>query len=148
MIKESYIKELIEEHLSGTDRFLVDVLIKSGNRILVFIDSDSSVLIEHCISLSRHIESNLDREVEDFELNVSSAGLDHPYKLVRQYKKNLGREVSVVMSDGTRLSGELLAADDTGFDLMVRTKVKKVITENTHRILYSDVKETKEIIKF
>lgn len=148
MIKESYIKELIEEHLQGTDRFLVELLIKSGNRILVFIDSDTSVLIEHCISLSRHIELNLDRDVEDFELNVSSAGLDHPYKLIRQYKKNLGREVSVVLTDGSKLTGELLAADDESFEILVKTKIKKVVTEQTHKILYTEAKETKEIIKF
>ena len=78
MITDKLIREWIEEHLSGTDRFLVDLTIKSGNRILVFIDSDTSVLIEHCISLSKFIESHLDRDIEDFELNVSSSGLDHP----------------------------------------------------------------------
>ncbi|MBK7028806.1 MAG: ribosome assembly cofactor RimP [Bacteroidales bacterium] len=148
MIKESFIRSLIEEHLEGSDRFLVELSIKSGNRILVFIDSDTSVLIEHCISLSRHIESNLDRDTDDFELNVSSSGLDHPYKLVRQYTKNIGREIAVTMNDGTKISGELKSANDSGFEVIERTKIKKIITEQTHLISYADAKETKEIIKF
>ncbi len=148
MIKESFIRSLIEEHLEGSDRFLVELSIKSGNRILVFIDSDTSVLIEHCISLSRHIESNLDRDSDDFELNVSSSGLDHPYKLMRQYVKNIGREVSVTMNDGTKITGELKSADNSGFEVIERTKIKKIITEQTHLIAFSDAKETKEIIKF
>ena len=148
MISESLIKGLIEEHLQGSDRFLVELLIKSGNRILVFIDSDTSVLIEHCVSLSRHIEQQLDRDEEDFELNVSSAGLDQPYRLVRQYVKNIGRDVAVLLADGSKISGKLVAADNEAFEVLEVTKVKKVVTENKHRLAYNEIKETKEIIKF
>lgn len=148
MIRESQIRKLVEEHLAGTDRFIVDVIVKSGNRILVFIDSDTAVLIEHCISLSRFIEKSLDRDTEDFELNVSSSGIDHPYTLARQYVKNVGREVSVTLPDGTKITGTLTAADDKGFDLLEKKKEKKVITEILHHFAYSDIKETKEVIKF
>jgi len=148
MISENQIKSLIDEQLQGSDRFLVDLVIKPGNRIMVFIDSDTAVLIEHCISLSRYIESHLDRDSEDFELNVSSAGLDHPYKLIRQYIKNLGREVSVTLSDGIKISGTLTQADESGFTVLEKTKQKKIITETEHRFSYNEIKETKEIIKF
>jgi ribosome maturation factor RimP len=97
--------------------------------------------------LSKFIESQLDREIEDFELNVSSSGLDQPYKLSRQYIKNIGREVAVLQKDNTKIEGTLLAADENGFTLKTVTKVKKIITENTHTFLYSDIKETKEIFK-
>jgi len=148
MVSEQYIKDLISEHLAGTDRFLVSVVVKSDNRIRVFIDSDTSVLIEHCIGLSKFIESQLDREKEDFELNVSSAGLDQPYKLIRQYIKNIGREVSITLSDNRKISGKLAGADHEGIDIDEVTHIKKVITETHHRFGYNEIKETKEIIKF
>ena len=148
MIPENQIRNWIEEHLQGSDRFLVELVIKSGNRIMVFIDSDSSVLIEHCISLSRFIESQLDRNIEDFELNVSSAGLDHPYKLMRQYVKNIGRDVSVTLSDGSKVSGTLTQADENGFSILEKIKQKKIIIEKEYRFTFTEIKETKEIIKF
>jgi ribosome maturation factor RimP len=147
-MNEKKIIELIHEHLDGTDRFLVDLVIKPGNRILVFIDSDTAITIDHCVELSRHIEKNLDREIEDFELNVSSSGLDQPFRLTRQYIKNIGRDVSVVCNDGSRLSGKLIKANETEYELLEQKKEKKIITEVNHILRYADVKETKEIIKF
>jgi ribosome maturation factor RimP len=147
MISEQLIKDLTAQHLAGTDRFAVSVAVKSDNRIRIFIDSDTHVLIEHCIELSKFIESQLNREIEDFELNVSSSGLDQPYKLSRQYIKNIGREVAVLQKDNSKIEGTLIAADEEGFNVKEITKVKKVITETTHSFLYSDIKETKEIIK-
>jgi len=147
MISEKFIRDLANSHLEGTDRFVVSVAVKPDNRIRIFIDSDTFVLIEHCIVLSKFIESNLDRGVEDFELNVSSSGLDQPYKLPRQYEKNIGREVSVLLKDNKKLEGTLVAADTESFDIKVITKEKKVITETVHKFLYPDIKETKEIIK-
>jgi len=147
MISEQLIKELTNQHLEGTDRFAVSVAVRPDNRIRVFIDSDTHVLIEHCIELSKFIESHLNRDVEDFELNVSSSGLDQPYKLSRQYIKNIGREVSVQQKDNTKIEGTLIAADEQGFSIKQITKVKKIITETTHTFLYSDIRETKEIIK-
>jgi ribosome maturation factor RimP len=147
MISEQLIKDLTAQHLEGTDRFVVSIAVRSDNRIRIFIDSDTSVLIEHCIQLSKFIESQLDRDAEDFELNVSSSGLDQPYKLPRQYKKNIGREVDVLLKDNNKICGTLMTADDTGFSVKEITKVKKVNTETTHTFLYSDIKEVKEIIK-
>ena len=147
MISEQLIKDLTTLHLEGTDRFAVSVAVRSDNRIRVFIDSDTHVLIEHCIELSKFIESQLNREIEDFELNVSSSGLDQPYKLSRQYIKNIGREVSVLLKDNSKIEGALQTADEEGFSVKEVTKVKKVIVETTHKFLYSDIKETKEIIK-
>ena len=147
MISEQLIKELTNTHLEGTDRFAVSVAVRSDNRIRIFIDSDTHVLIEHCIELSKFIESQLDREIEDFELNVSSSGLDQPYKLSRQYIKNIGREVAVLLKDNNKINGTLVAADSESFSIKEITKVKKIITETIHSFQYSDIKETKEIIK-
>ncbi len=146
MISEQLIKDLTTQHLAGSDRFAVSIAVRSDNRIRIFIDSDTHVLIEHCIELSKFIESQLDRDAEDFELNVSSSGLDQPYKLSRQYIKNIGRNVSVLQKDNNKIEGTLIAADEQGFSVKEITKVKKVITETTHNFLYSEIKETKEII--
>jgi ribosome maturation factor RimP len=148
MINESAIRGWIDEHFAGSDLFLVDLFIKPGNRIRIFIDSDTSVLIEHCIGLSKFIESHLDRDIEDFELNVSSSGLDQPYKIARQYIKNVGREVAVSLNDGRKAEGTLTAADEQGFEILEKLKDKKNIIEVNHRFNFIEIKETKEIIKF
>jgi len=147
MISEQLIKDLTAQHLEGTDRFAVSVAVRSDNRIRIFIDSDTHVRIEHCIELSKFIESQLNREIEDFELNVSSSGLDQPYKLSRQYIKNIGREVAVLKKDNNKIEGTLIAANEEGFTVKEITKVKKITTETIYSFLYSDIKETKEIIK-
>lgn len=148
MIAEKQILELIEAHFTGTDLFPVEVKVKPGNRIYIFIDSDTSVTIAQCIGLSRFIEKQFDREIEDFELNVSSSGLDQPYKLIRQYIKNVGRDVAVVKKDKIKIEGRLLAADEEGINVLESIKLKKVVTETNHRLLYEEIAETKEIIKF
>ena len=148
MINEKLISNIIQLAIGGTDKFLVEVKVRTGNRIMVFVDSDTLLTIADCAGLSKFIESHLNRESEDFEISVSSPGIDMPYRNVRQYLKNTGREVSVVMNDGIKRIGTLIAADQQGMELLEVTKMKKVVTELRHRIEYTDIKETKEIIKF
>ena len=148
MINEKLISNIIQLAIGGTDKFLVEVKVRTGNRIMVFVDSDTLLTIADCAGLSKFIESHLNRESEDFELSVSSPGIDMPYRNVRQYLKNTGREVSVVTNDGIKRIGTLIAADQQGMELLEVTKTKKVVTELRHRIKYTDIKETKEIIKF
>ena len=93
------ITRFINEHLAGTDMFLVEVFIKPVNRIYIFIDGDHGVKISDCVALSRHIESKYDRETVDYELNVSSSGADQPIKLPRQYIKNIGRSLCVAQAE-------------------------------------------------
>ena len=107
MIKKETIVELASGFLEGTGRFVVEVNSNAENRILVFIDSDSSVLIEHCIALSKYIESKLDREIEDYELNVSSSGVGQPFTLLRQYQKYVGKAIQIKLNDGTQMKGLL-----------------------------------------
>lgn len=150
MIQEAQIIKLIEDKLSGTDKFLLTVKINPGNRIAVFIDSDTSVTIDDCAELSRHIESGLDRDLEDFELEVSSAGLTHPLIVERQYQKNVGREIKSVMKDGSVKKGILKKVSKDGFILLekitVRENKKKNIKENNVSVAFTDVKEAKIVI--
>ena len=153
MIEEKYIQTLIEEKLANSDVFLVECRVKTDNKIRVFIDSERGVTIEDCIALSRHIEGNLDREQEDFALDVSSAGLDLPLRIPRQYKKNIGRNVDVVMNDGTEIKGKIIEATDEYFTVL--PEIKKRPKKNTEieppqpiSINYTDQKNTKIILTF
>jgi ribosome maturation factor RimP len=150
MIKEESIIKLAEEKFSGTDRFLVSVRIHPGNRIVVYIDSDTSVRIEDCAGLSRFIESNINRDVEDYELEVSSAGLTRPLVLKRQYLKNIGREVKSVLKNGTAKKGIISDVTDSGFVMLEKTVIKenkkKQTIENKTTVAFDDIKETKLVI--
>lgn len=147
MIDKLNILEIVDNELAKSeDKFVVGLKVTSDNRIFVDIDGDNGVNIDDCIALSRAIESQLDRETEDFELNVSSAGADSPLKMPRQYRRHIGRELAVVMPDGERLQGELTEADDTQF--VIRTKGTKKIAPQEHRLAYRDIKTAQVVLKF
>ena len=148
MIDKQLIIDLAENKLKGTDKFLVTVNINSGNNITVILDSDSSINIDDCIQISRHIESSLDRVAEDFELNVSSAGLDQPLKLLRQYRKYLNKEVAVVTNEGKKFKGILKGIQENHIELLIPANKKKRTSEQNLEILFENIKETKGIISF
>ncbi len=150
MIKGENIINLVKDKLSGTDKFLISVKVNPGNRIAVFIDSDSSISISDCAELSRFIESHLNRDIEDFELEVSSAGLTHPLIIPRQYQKNIGREIKTVFKNGVVKKGVIKEVADNYFIILekniVKENRKKQIIENNVSVAFNDVKETKLII--
>lgn len=153
MITEELIRQFTNEQLEGSNKFLISVKVRNGNHITVVIDGDEPLRIEDCIAVSRHIESKFDREVEDFELRVFSAGIDQPYVQLRQYIKNIGREVEVSLMDGTIIKGILLTANEQQIQLEEKVAKKKkqangAIVEGALTIPFSDIKQTKEIISF
>ena len=117
------------------------------NEIKVYIDGMQGVSIDRCVEVSRYIEQRLDRDAEDFELTVSSAGLDQPFRVARQYVKNIGKEVKVLTAEGQTLKGTLTAADEQGFRLK-ETPKKKAPETPEHAFEYTQVKETKIVISF
>jgi ribosome maturation factor RimP len=153
MIDQSKIAQLVNEKLTN-DQFLVDVTVSSSNVIHVMVDSDTAISINQIVEISRYVENNLDRGVEDFELSVFSAGLSEPLRLVRQYKKNINKELDVLLNNGQKLAGLLKKADDRGIDLEVTTKEKtegskkKELITRVHSFEYSEIKEAKTIFKF
>ncbi|MDD2304305.1 MAG: ribosome assembly cofactor RimP [Prolixibacteraceae bacterium] len=153
MIDKVKIAELVNEKLTD-DQFLVDVTVSPSNVIDIMVDSDTGISINQIVEISRFVESNLDREVEDFELSVFSAGLSEPLRLLRQYKKNIDTEVDVLLTSGLKLTGILLKADDHGIDLEVTTKEKsegskkKELVTRVHTLGYPEIKETKKVLKF
>jgi ribosome maturation factor RimP len=124
MTDKEYIKGLVEEFIKGTGLFLVAVKVSSANRITVLADKNEGITIDECVAIHRHIENNLDREKEDFELQVSSPGLDLPFGVIEQYYKNEGRKVEVTDNDGTKLTGTLKNVTAGGFELETEVKVK------------------------
>lgn len=156
MIREKQIRKLIEEKIEGTGLFVTGLVIKPGNVIRVFLDSEKEVTIDNCVSVSRHIESNLDRETEDFELQVSSAGADQPLTDIRQYRKNVGRGIRLVLADDEKVEGKLTGADDSSVILLPyapkKGKSKKkepaVKVGENRKISYDQIKEAKVIIAF
>lgn len=154
MIDEKHIRSLATEKIEGTHLFLVDVRVKPGNKIEVFIDSPSHVTVDECVSLSRHIESKLDRDVEDFELTVSSPGIDQPFKVLDQYRKYEGKEVSVLKRDGIKLIGKLKHVNDESIEIETKRTERKEKGKGRHTILeqtsvgLDEIKETKLILPF
>jgi ribosome maturation factor RimP len=124
MTEKEYIKGLVEEFIKGTGLFLVAVKVSSANRITVMADKNDGITIEECVAIHRHIENNLDRDKEDFELQVSSPGLDLPFSVIEQYYKNQGRKVEVIENDGTKLMGILKNVTAGGFELETEVKIK------------------------
>ena len=146
MIDKMYVLNVIDETLAGSDKFLVDLKISTDNRINVAIDGDNGITIDDCIELSRAIENSLDRDEEDFELNVASAGLDSPLKLKRQYRKNIGQDLAVTTFDGESITGRLNEADDE--HIVIIPAGKKKAPAEPISIAYSDIKTAKVVIYF
>jgi len=150
MITETRVSEIVCSYLKETDKFPVTISVKPGNKISVFIDGDTGITIDDCKALSRHIESQFDRDSEDFELNVSSSGLDMPFRLLRQYHKNLGRQIEILLTNGTKIKGILQKANEQEIEIeqIVSKKFKKDDNDKIQRVPLSQIKETRCVISF
>ncbi len=147
MISKEYIRQLIENKLSNTDKYLIEIKVTPDNKIFVFIDGDNPVKLQDCIDLSKYIKTNLNRNTDDFELNVSSAGLDQPLKIYRQFVKNIGRNIEILMDNGTRQKGKLINISDNSITIEHELhKKKKSLEKETGKIIklpLNQIKETK-----
>jgi ribosome maturation factor RimP len=124
MIEREKIVESVKEFIRGTDLFLVAVKVSASNKITVLADRKGGITIDECALLHRHIEKGLDRDTMDFELQVSSPGLDMPFSVIEQYYKNEGKKVSVIDNEGMKYSGILKNVTKGGFDLETEVKVR------------------------
>lgn len=153
MIDKSKISQIVEEFLIDSPLFLVDLKVSGRNQILVFLDGDKGVPISSCVQVSRHIESSLDREVEDFELEVSSVGVDRPLVMPRQFIKNIGREIVFTDDAGKKIKAKLIGADQNGItiekEIPKKKKKETLIQEDPVQTLsYSAVKDVKVQVSF
>jgi len=124
MIDKNKIEEIVKEFMKDTGLFLVSVKAGNGNRIAVLADRKEGITIDECAAIHRHIENNLNREEEDYELQVSSPGLDMPSMVIEQYLKNEGKKVEVTDNDGIKYTGILKNVTAGGFELEAEVKVK------------------------
>jgi ribosome maturation factor RimP len=157
MIDKKTVKRLVEERFAelGEELFIVDISINERNVINIFIDGSEGVTIEQCVSVSRNVEHNLDREEVDFELHVSSPGLSQGFVVKEQYVKYTGKSVEVVTTaSDKKLEGVLLEVGEEGIVLETsgREKVeghkKKQLVVKKHNLKYDEIKSTKAVVSF
>lgn len=155
MIERQVVEDIVVSHLQGTsgDLYLVDVVVHPGNRIVVDLDSDEGVAIDDCVRLTKYIEERLDRDIEDYELEVGSAGLTSPLKVLRQYVATIGREVEVLCRGGVKERGMLLSATEREIAISVVRRIKpegakrKQDVEQVLTLSMSEVLQTKRVIR-
>lgn len=154
MITNAQIKDIVLQTLAGTDIFVVDASVRPGNRIMVELDRLEGITIDQCADISRAIEKHLNRDAEDFELEVSSPGLTQPFKVKEQYFKNVGKKIEVLLANGNKLKGTLVNMNDQSISLdteitrKAEGKKKKQTTVENTVINYTDIKSAKVVITF
>ena len=147
MIEKQNIQEIVEEFIKGTGLFLVAVKVSSSNRITVLADKNEGINIDECAALHKHIENSIDRDKEDFELQVSSPGLDLPFGVIEQYYKNEGKKVEVIDNEGSKYAGKLKNVNTGGFELETEVKVKGKTKESKDiSFNFEQVKSTRVIL--
>ena len=154
MIDVTRVREIAETQMEGTDLFVVEVRVSPANEIVVTVDSDTQVGIDRCVELSRSIEGALDREQEDFELTVMSAGIGQPLKMLRQYRKLIGRPVEVILKDGGKIVGNLTDASESSIAVeyeervVVEGKKRKQLVTTRRELSLDEGKSTCEYLDF
>ena len=133
MIDKQLLLKTVEDAIAGTDLFVVDVRVSPSNEIVVELDSPDGIDIDTCADITRKIEAVFDRDVEDYELEVGSAGLTAPFRVRGQYLKNIGNEVEILTADGRKLRGTLKeVAEDGRFTVTTLVKVKNPGDKRPH----------------
>ncbi|MBW3520809.1 MULTISPECIES: ribosome assembly cofactor RimP [unclassified Chryseobacterium] len=149
------IETLLNDFLqTREDLFLIDLKFSAGDDITVILDGDNGVTVQDCLDASRAIEFNMDREEHDFSLQVMSAGLSEPLSTPRQFQKNIGREIEVLLTDSSEIEGELAKIDEEKITLVLRYRKPKEVgkgkvdVEEEKEIPYSDIKKALVVLKF
>lgn len=151
MIDKKEIEDLCKSTLTET-QFLVEIKISNNNDIFVTIDDFNGLNIEECRRISRFIEENLDRDKEDFSIEVSSPGLSNPFKVPEQYQKSLNKEVEVILKTGEKITGTLTTIRDDeiiiSYSYFAKMANKKQQISEISKIKFKDIKSTKSVISF
>jgi ribosome maturation factor RimP len=153
MIDQKRIEDIVNEYLEGTDKFLVSVSVRPGNRVQVLLDGEKGILVVDCALLSKHIESFFDRDREDFEMEVSSVGVGSPLKLKRQYQINIGRNIMVMGHDLRKTRGKLLETSQDGIKIEKEAAGKKKKKDEAEEdrfvfFAFNEIKEAKIQVSF
>ncbi len=148
MIKVSDIEKVIKRKIIDSEEFIVDIYIKPANKIFIEIDSLQGITIDKCVEYTREIEKNFDREVEDYELQISSPGLDKPFKVKQQFYKNIGRSIQIITNEGQQIEGKLMNFDSDKLQIekTINKKGEKTDIEIIE-LLFDNIKSGKALIK-
>lgn len=154
MIEKSKIVSVITPFLEENKFFLVDISVGANNNIVILIDSMDNIPISKCVELNRVFEANFDRDVEDFELEVSSAGISRPFKVIQQYQKNIGKMLEITLKDGNKIEALLQNVNENEISIETKTKKKiegkkkkELVVENK-TISFDEIKSTVNLIVF
>ena len=154
-MNQEVVKQLLQEAMEENESlFLIELSFLANNKIFIELDGDAGINLNECIRISRHIEHNLDREDEDFSLEVTSVDISKPLKVPRQYQKNIGRILSVKTVEGEKIEGTVVSADLNNVSLEWKAREPKpigkgkVTVHKVEEIAYSDIVEAKVMIKF
>lgn len=149
------IERLLEDFLENReDLFLIDLKISANDDVTIILDGDEGVTLQDCLDASRAVEFNMDREAHDFSLQVMSAGLSEPLSMPRQFKKNIGRSLDILLQNDTRIEGELTKVEEDSITLLLRYRKPKEIgkgkidVEEEKIIHFQDIKKALVTIKF
>lgn len=160
MISKKTIEAIVNEQLVDSDIILVDIQVSSSNSIKVFLDAEEGISISDCVKISRSIEGQLDRDKEDFDLEVSSYGLFSPFKILMHYQKNIGKEVEIYLNEGKNFKGILnkIESDKDGsiesIEIVQKKKKKlegkkkKIEVEEIIKVKKDEIKKIKLVPKF
>ena len=148
MINKEIIKTLVNDFIAERDIFLVDTKVSTTNRITVLVNKPEGITIDECVMISKHIEANLDREKEDYELKVSSPGLDMPFKVRQQYEMSIGRPIEVVDIEGKKTRGILKNVQGEGFEIESEKNFGKRKEPVEISFNFDEIKTVKEVIRF
>jgi len=153
MITKEQVSEIVKQKIQGTGIFIVEILIRPGNNIIVQIDTDKGITLDECADINRFINERLDREDEDYELEVTSPGLSSPFKVREQYLKNIGKKVEVILKDGKKYQGILskYTEDQIELEILIRDKKDSRNRNPEMGVVQLDqniIKSTKEVISF
>jgi ribosome maturation factor RimP len=154
MITKEKIQEIVYNLIDPEKQFLVNIAVNPGNKVIVIIDNFKGINLDECAEISRKIESQLDRNKEDFELEVTSPGLSQPFQVIQQYYKNLDKEVEVLQKNGIKIKAKLKSVSENGIDIelekLIRTaknKKKQIVIEQQF-IEFENIKNTKIVLPF
>lgn len=153
MITKEHITNLVTEALIGSDRFIVDVTITTNNVISIYIDADSSISIDNCVDVSRYIKEHLDQDIEEYELNVSSAGINHPLLKYRQLKKYIDKDLEITNDEEVKKNYKLLSFDEEHIEVQEAVikkfgKLTKTVYLKPLKLNLKEIKEIKPYINF
>lgn len=149
MINKTRIEKLLNDFTGVSDIFLVNIKVTTGNKITVLVNKKDGITIDECVKLSKHIESSLDRDTEDFELSVSSPGIGEPLLVSEQYEMSVGHRVEVVDGEGEKHTGVMKSYSDGCFSLEMKQKVKgrkRELVEKPFNI--NEIRTVKVLITF